>query len=40
VPKQAMMTGVGSRAFADENQIIYHIDGVPTTHTGAIKSKI
>ena len=29
-----------NRQFADENQILYHIDGVPTTHTGAIKSKI
>jgi hypothetical protein len=29
-----------SRLFADENQIFYHIDGVPTTHTGALKSKL
>ena len=28
-----------NRLFADENQIVYHIDGVPTTHTGALKNK-
>ena len=29
----------GNRRFAEENRIIYHIDGVATTHTGAPRAQ-
>jgi len=33
-------TSSNSRNWADENQIVYHIDGVPTTHTGVPKARL
>lgn len=29
-----------NKRFADENKIVYHIDGVATTHTGMPKAKL
>ena len=29
-----------NKRFADENKIVYHIDGIATTHTGMPKAKV